>query len=76
MKKTIMALKQKKPVCWIRKGKELLGSTSGAGGAMDVAIELVIGVVIGALILVALKQLFNVNILPSVTDKITGMFSS
>ena len=72
-----MVVENKKPIRrWIReKGKELLCSTSGAGGAFDIAIELAVGVIVGAAILVALKQLFNVNILPSVTDKITGMFS-
>jgi hypothetical protein len=45
------------------------------GSVLDVALDVIIGVVIAAIILLALKQLFNVDILPPVTSKITGLFS-
>ena len=50
-------------------------NTNGAATAMDIALDLVIGVVLGVLVLAALKNLFNVDILPQVTDNITNMFS-
>ena len=50
-------------------------NTDGAATAMDIALDLVIGVVLGVLVLTALKNLFNVDILPQVTDNITNMFS-
>ncbi len=50
-------------------------NTDGAATAMDIALDLVIGVVLGVLVLAALKNLFNVDILPQVTDNITNMFS-
>lgn len=45
------------------------------GGILDIALDVVIAVVVAVIILTALKALFNVNILPAVTDKITDMFS-
>ena len=50
-------------------------NTDGAATAMDIALDLMIGVVLGVLVLAALKNLFNVDILPQVTDNITNMFS-
>lgn len=49
--------------------------TNQRGGILDIVLDVAIGVVLAALFLVALKNIFNVNILPSVTDKITGLFS-
>lgn len=53
--------------------REVLCNTRGS--VADIALGLVVSVVVTAIILVALKSLFNVNILPAVTDKITAMFS-
>jgi hypothetical protein len=45
------------------------------GNILDIALGLLISVVVAVIILAALKSLFNINILPSVTSNITGMFS-
>lgn len=54
--------------------REILCNTRGEG-ALDIALGIVVAVVLTVIVLAALKNLFNVNILPSVTDKITGLFS-
>lgn len=61
--------------CWIFRGKATLNNTSGTGAAMDIALGLVVGVVMILIVLTALKNLFNTDILPQVTDKIDGMWS-
>lgn len=61
--------------CWAERGKEALCNTTGAGAAMDIALGLIIGVVLALIVLEALKNLFNVDIMPQVTDKIDGMWS-
>jgi len=55
--------------------REVLCNTRGDAGALDIALGVVVAVVLTVIVLTAMKTLFNVNILPSVTDKITGMFS-
>jgi hypothetical protein len=45
------------------------------GSIIDVALGVVISVIIAVIILTALKSLFNVTILPSVTDRTTSLFS-
>ena len=44
-------------------------------GYIDTGVKIIIGVVIGGVILAGLYTLFNSTIIPSLTTKITGMFS-
>ena len=44
-------------------------------GFVDTAVKILIAVVIGALVLAGLYLLFNTTILPTLTQKITEMFS-
>ncbi len=39
------------------------------------AVKIIIAVVLGALLLSALTQLFNDTIIPKITEEITGLFS-
>lgn len=59
---------------WAERSKATLSNTSGAGAAMDTALGLIIGIVLAIVVLEALKNLFNVDILPQVTDKIDSMW--
>ncbi|MBQ7152679.1 MAG: hypothetical protein IJR83_01920 [Clostridia bacterium] len=44
-------------------------------GYVDTAVKIIIGVVIGGLLLAGLYALFNTTIIPTMTSKITQMFS-
>ncbi len=46
-----------------------------AEGYVDSGVKILIAVVIGALLLAGLYTLFNSTIMPTVTSKITGLFS-
>ena len=46
-----------------------------AEGYVDSGVKILIAVVIGALLLAGLYALFNTTIMPTVTSKITGLFS-
>ena len=46
-----------------------------AEGYVDTGVKIIIGVVIGGVILAGLYTLFNTTIIPTLTTKITGMFS-
>ena len=46
-----------------------------AEGYVDSGVKILIAVVIGALLLAGLYTLFNSTIMPTVTTKITGLFS-
>ena len=46
-----------------------------AEGYIDTGVKIIIGVVIGGVILAGLYTLFNTSILPTLSEKITGMFS-
>ena len=46
-----------------------------AEGYVDSGVKILIAVVIGALLLTLLYTLFNGTIMPTVTEKVTGMFS-
>lgn len=46
-----------------------------AEGYVDSGVKILIAVVIGALLLGGLYTLFNSTIMPTVTSKITGLFS-
>ena len=46
-----------------------------AEGYVDSGVKILIAVVIGALLLAGLYTLFNTNILPTLTTKITALFN-
>lgn len=46
-----------------------------AEGYIDTGVKIIIGVVIGGVILAGLYTLFNTSIIPTLSEKITGMFS-
>ena len=46
-----------------------------AEGYVDSGVKILIAVVIGALLLAGLYTLFNTNIIPTLTTKITGLFN-
>lgn len=46
-----------------------------AEGYVDSGVKILIAVVIGALLLAGLYTLFNTNIIPTLTTKISGLFN-
>ena len=50
-------------------------SNQKAEGYVDSGVKILIAVVIGALLLTGLYALFNTTIMPTVTEKITDLFS-
>ena len=58
--------------CGLRRSKLVLCGTYG-GGPGDIALGIIIAVVMTVIVLAALKQLFNVNILPPITSKVDTM---
>ena len=54
--------------------KTAIQSTTGEG-YIDTGVKIIIGVVIGSVILAGLYALFNTTIIPTLTTKITQMFS-
>ena len=46
-----------------------------AEGYVDSGVKILIAVVIGALLLAGLYTLFNTTIMPTVTQKVTGLFN-
>ena len=50
-------------------------TTKKAEGYVDSGVKILIAVVIGALLLAGLYALFNTTIMPTVTTKITELFS-
>ena len=48
--------------------------TKKAEGYVDSGVKILIAVVIGALLLAGLYALFNTNIMPAVSSKITSLF--
>ena len=48
--------------------------TKKAEGYVDSGVKILIAVVIGALLLAGLYTLFNTNIMPTVSSKITSLF--
>ena len=73
MKKLINSIKNK---CnkTIISAKTAIESTSGEG-YIDTGVKIIIGVVIGGVILAGLYTLFNTSIIPTLSEKITEMFS-
>ena len=49
-------------------------STTGEG-YIDTGVKIIIGVVVGGVILAGLYALFNTTIIPTLTEKISGMFN-
>ena len=73
MKNLINSIKNKANSAIIS-ARTAIESTSGEG-YIDTGVKIIIGVVIGGVILAGLYALFNTTIIPSLTTKITQMFS-
>lgn len=56
------------------RAKLALGNRKGASG-VDIAVAILISVVIGALLLAGLYLLFDETVLPTLKEKIEGMFN-
>ena len=56
------------------RSKTALANTRGEG-YVDTGVKILIAVVIGALLLAGLYTLFNTTIMPTVTTKVTELFS-
>ena len=54
--------------------KATVESTTGEG-YIDTSVKIIIGVVVGGVILAGLYALFNTTIIPTLTEKISGMFN-
>ena len=54
--------------------KATVKSTTGEG-YIDTGVKIIIGVVVGGVILAGLYALFNTTIIPTLTEKISGMFN-
>lgn len=54
--------------------KTTIESTTGEG-YIDTGVKIIIGVVVGGVILAGLYALFNTTIIPTLTEKISGMFN-
>lgn len=54
--------------------KATVESTTGEG-YIDTGVKIIIGVVVGGVILAGLYALFNATIIPTLTEKISGMFN-
>ena len=73
MKKIINTIQNKLAIIAIR-SKTVLANTRGEG-YVDTGVKILIAVVIGALLLAGLYTLFNTTIMPTVTTKVTELFS-
>ena len=73
MKKLINSIKNKFNSAVVS-AKTAIESTSGEG-YIDTGVKIIIGVVIGGVLLAGLYALFNTTIIPTLTTKITQMFS-
>ena len=54
--------------------KATVESTTGEG-YIDTGVKIIIGVVVGGVILAGRYALFNTTIIPTLTEKISGMFN-
>ncbi|PWM33801.1 MAG: hypothetical protein DBX65_08385 [Oscillospiraceae bacterium] len=54
--------------------KATVESTTGEG-YIDTGVKIIIGVVVGGVIHAGLYALFNTTIIPTLTEKISGMFN-
>jgi hypothetical protein len=73
MKKLINSIKNKFNSAVVS-AKTAIESTAGEG-YIDTGVKIIIGVVIGGVVLAGLYALFNTTIIPTLTTKITQMFS-
>ena len=73
MKKIINTIQNKLATIATR-SKTALVNTRGEG-YVDTGVKILIAVVIGALLLAGLYTLFNTTIMPTVTSKVTELFS-
>ena len=73
MKKIINTIQNKLATLAIR-SKAALANNRGEG-YVDTGVKILIAVVIGALLLAGLYTLFNTTIMPTVTTKVTELFS-
>ena len=73
MKKFIGTLKNKANSAII--SAKLAIENKKAEGYIDTGVKIIIGVVIGGVILAGLYTLFNTTVIPTLTTKITQMFS-
>ena len=73
MKKIITTIQNKLSAIATRT-KTALANTRGEG-YVDTGVKILIAVVIGALLLAGLYTLFNTTIMPTVTSKVTELFS-
>ena len=73
MKKIINTIQNKLATIALRT-KTALANTRGEG-YVDTGVKILIAVVIGALLLAGLYTLFNTTIMPTVTTKVTELFS-
>ena len=73
MKKLINSIKNKFNSAVVS-AKTAIESTAGEG-YIDTGVKIIIGVVIGGVVLAGLYALFNTTIIPTLTNKITQMFS-
>ena len=73
MKNLINSIKNKANSAIIS-ARTAIESTSGEG-YIDTGVKIIIGVVIGGVLLAGLYALFNTTIIPTLTTKITQMFS-
>ena len=72
MKKFFNAIKAKANAA-VLSAKNAIASKR-AEGYVDTGVKILISVVIGALLLAGLYALFNSNIMPTVSEKITSLF--
>ena len=73
MRKIISTIQNKLSAIATR-SKTALANTRGEG-YVDTGVKILIAVVIGALLLAGLYTLFNTTIMPTVTTKVTELFS-
>ena len=73
MKKIITTIQNKLSTI-VTRSKTALANTRGEG-YVDTGVKILIAVVIGALLLAGLYTLFNTTIMPTVTTKVTELFS-
>ena len=73
MKKIINTIQNKLSTI-VTRTKTALANTRGEG-YVDTGVKILIAVVIGALLLAGLYTLFNTTIMPTVTTKVTELFS-
>ena len=73
MKKIINTIQNKLSAIATRT-RTALANTRGEG-YVDTGVKILIAVVIGALLLAGLYTLFNTTIMPTVTSKVTELFS-